>query len=195
MTRTGRTASTAGVDRGTARRPARGKPPVGGRVTAACAGNRAGVPRKTKNNEPDAPGPTDTAVTPDAPAPIEQEIAEVDARDPDVAEEIRRVVADAPDANGAAPEGAASSMTDVTFSLPAAEWIDRAVLAGDFNLWSLQAHPMVREGDRFTVTVPLERDRRYRYRFVVNDVDWVNDPSADAYEPNDHGSDDCVRCT
>lgn len=192
MTRTGRTASTAGVDRGTARRPARGKPPVGGRVTAARAGNRAGVPRKKRNDTTDT---TDTPVTPDEPSPIEQEIAQVDARDPDVAEEVRQVVQDAPGADEAAPEGAASSMTDVTFSLPAAEWIDRAVLAGDFNLWSLQAHPMVREGDRFTVTVPLERDRRYRYRFVVNDVDWVNDPSADAYEPNDHGSDDCVRCT
>jgi hypothetical protein len=52
---------------------------------------------------------------------------------------------------------------------------------------------MTRVGDGFEVTVPLERDRRYRFRYLVDGHHWENDWNADEYVPNEYGGDDSVR--
>ena len=69
---------------------------------------------------------------------------------------------------------------DVTVFVPAAFGCRRAEVAGDFTAW----FPVVmrREDDRtFSFAVRLERDRRWRYRFRLDGVTWINDPTANDY--------------
>jgi len=34
--------------------------------------------------------------------------------------------------------------------------------------------------------------KRIRFRYVTQDNQWFNDETADAYEPSEHGSENCV---
>jgi hypothetical protein len=52
--------------------------------------------------------------------------------------------------------------------------------------------PDCRQRDVFEVTVPLERNHRYRYRYLIDGHRWENDWNADEYVPNAHGGDDSV---
>lgn len=66
-------------------------------------------------------------------------------------------------------------------------------VAGDFNDWSTSTTPLAKRKDgRFTATMTLPKGKEYRYRFVVDGDQWANDADADRYEPNDHGSHDCI---
>ncbi len=53
--------------------------------------------------------------------------------------------------------------------------VDEVYLVGDFNDWDEEADPMVRDGDLWKLTVPLEKGR-YEYAFIV-DGEWTTDPS------------------
>ena len=69
---------------------------------------------------------------------------------------------------------------NVTILVPAVFGCRSAEVAGDFTAWS----PVVmrREDDgSFSFTVRLERGRRWRYRFRLDGVTWINDPAADDY--------------
>jgi len=81
---------------------------------------------------------------------------------------------------------------EVTFSHPVQNGASTMTLVGDFNGWSHDANPMQSDGDRWRCTVRLAPGRRYRFRYLVDGDHWENDWQADAYEPNDHGSDDSV---
>ncbi|MBI5090472.1 MAG: isoamylase early set domain-containing protein [Actinobacteria bacterium] len=89
------------------------------------------------------------------------------------------------------PDPAAT--TDVLFRLQAHPDVREIALVGEFNGWSQEAHRMERTGDIFEITVPLERGRSYRYRYLVDGQHWENDWNADGYVPNEFGSDDSVR--
>ena len=81
----------------------------------------------------------------------------------------------------------------VTFKYPNPEQADSAVLAGEFNEWSLTTHPMKRLKDgSFSVTIFLKADRSYRFRYVLDGNIWVNDPEADSYAANEYGEDNSV---
>jgi 1,4-alpha-glucan branching enzyme len=88
---------------------------------------------------------------------------------------------------------APSPTVNVLFHLQAHHDVSEIALVGDFNGWSTDAHKMVRNGDRFEVTVPLERGRRYRYRYLIDGHRWENDWNADEYATNEFGGDDSVR--
>lgn len=52
------------------------------------------------------------------------------------------------------------------------------MLVGDFNGWSVTAHPMKRGRNRtWTVEVDL-LPGRHEYKFLVNGGEWWNDPEA-----------------
>ena len=76
----------------------------------------------------------------------------------------------------------------VTFKYPNEEQADSAVLAGDFNDWSLEKTPMKKLKDgSFSVTVSLKSGATYRFRYVLDGNIWVNDLEADSYEDNEFG--------
>ncbi|KXI30785.1 isoamylase early set domain-containing protein [Paraglaciecola hydrolytica] len=58
-------------------------------------------------------------------------------------------------------------------------------LVGDFNDWDKTTAPMKKLKDgSFTATVELAKDAEYQFRYLLNDSEWENDWSADAYVPS-----------
>ncbi|MFC2037269.1 isoamylase early set domain-containing protein [Chloroflexota bacterium] len=82
----------------------------------------------------------------------------------------------------------------VTFELPSNTWARRVSLVGEFNDWDTRAVPMTRnrvDAD-WRATIELEAGRRYRFRYLADGKEWLNDWHADDYIENPHGSDDSV---
>jgi len=77
----------------------------------------------------------------------------------------------------------------VTFWLPreAAPDAKSVVLAGSFNDWSLDRHPMVRlnNGD-FSLELELEAGKEYTFRFLIDGARWENAWNADKYVWSDY---------
>jgi len=86
------------------------------------------------------------------------------------------------------PNGRAS----VTFTLPAAVGAEHPAICSEWNDWSAHRDVMEPTQGGFTHTVDLEAGRTYRFRYLLNGYRWENDWAADAYVPNDCGSDDSV---
>ncbi len=81
----------------------------------------------------------------------------------------------------------------VTFKYENPENAENAVLAGDFNNWSLDATTMKKLKDNsFSVTVSLEAGCSYCFRYVLNGNKWVNEHQADRYLPNELGENNSV---
>ena len=81
----------------------------------------------------------------------------------------------------------------VTFKYPNEANCESAVLAGEFNDWSVEAHPMKRLKDgSFSLSLSLATGYSYRFRYVLDGDIWVNDPAADNYVPNKFNQDDSV---
>ena len=81
----------------------------------------------------------------------------------------------------------------VTFELPAEANIESAYLCGEFNSWDKLSHKLEqRKKGNFTITVSLDADKEYRFRYWVDDERWENDWNAEKYLPNDFGSEDSI---
>ena len=81
----------------------------------------------------------------------------------------------------------------VTFKYPNPEQADSAVLAGDFNQWSLTDSPMKRLKDgSFSQTVTLAASQSYQFRYVLDGNIWVNDQDADGSVANEFGEENSV---
>jgi 1,4-alpha-glucan branching enzyme len=80
----------------------------------------------------------------------------------------------------------------VVFHLPATVKADHVWVVGDFNGSSLSSVPMTRGEGGFFAEICLETQRRYRFRYLLDDERWANDWAADDYVPNDFGGDDSV---
>lgn len=84
----------------------------------------------------------------------------------------------------------------VTFSLPEAVQGETVFLVGDFNSWDEVATPMKQQKDgSFSVTLNLEKEREYQFRYLVNGTEWHNDWEADKYVPNPYSGDNSVIVT
>lgn len=70
---------------------------------------------------------------------------------------------------------------------------ETVTLVGDFNDWNETSHPMeaLKDG-RFKITLTLAAGRNYQFRYLVNNAEWHNDPEADGYAANPHGSENSV---
>lgn len=72
----------------------------------------------------------------------------------------------------------------VTFRLPAAAAENAAsvYLVGDFNDWDTGAAPLrkLRDGT-FSVTLDLEPQQEYQFRYLIDNAVWENDWDADKY--------------
>jgi len=82
----------------------------------------------------------------------------------------------------------------VTFILPSAILANRVNLVGDFNTWDPQATPMRHNVDcaQWEVSLDLEPGRRYRFRYLVDGQEGLNDWHADDFVENPYGSYDSV---
>lgn len=81
----------------------------------------------------------------------------------------------------------------VTFSMTPIDQIQELNLVGDFNDWSFVATPMRQGQDsNWTVVLSLVDGRDYQYRYLANGTVWHNDWAADAYLPNEFGSENSV---
>ena len=83
-------------------------------------------------------------------------------------------------------------LVDVAFLLPGYEDAHSVSVCGEFNDWSLHATAMEFHSGLWRVIVPLESDRDYRYRFLVNGHQWLDDPFTSNRTPNDFGGHDSV---
>ena len=89
-------------------------------------------------------------------------------------------------------------VSKVTFAMPKAELpggieAESVYLAGEFNDWDVTATPMKPNSKGvYKVTLELEPDREYQFRYLVNSEHWCNDWHADAYTPGSFGKDNCV---
>lgn len=90
----------------------------------------------------------------------------------------------------------------VTFVLPetiAAE-AENVYLVGDFNNWDeaatlLKKKDSKKSGISFEITLDLDLDREYQFRYLVNGKEWHNDWHADRYVPNPFSGDNSVVTT
>ncbi len=75
----------------------------------------------------------------------------------------------------------------VTFRLgkEAAENAENVHLVGDFNEWNTWITPMKKlKNGSFTVTLNLDVNREYQFRYLINQKLWENDWEADNYVPS-----------
>lgn len=82
---------------------------------------------------------------------------------------------------------------EVTFELTA-DSAQEVSVVGDFNDWQPIAMKSAKKGP-FRAKVRLPKNGRYQFRYLVDGNSWLNDEAADAYEPNEHGSENSVVST
>ena len=81
----------------------------------------------------------------------------------------------------------------VTFTMPPIPGVQALHLCGEFNGWSDTANPMKREPDgSWSATLSLEGGKSYMFRYRDESGAWHNDWAADAYVPNQFGSENSV---
>lgn len=87
-----------------------------------------------------------------------------------------------------------SSIVRVTFELPSNMWAERVNLVGDFNDWDTTTTPMTRSRSsaNWKVSIDLELGQRYRFRYLVDGKEWLNDWHADDHTENPYGSYDSI---
>ena len=85
--------------------------------------------------------------------------------------------------------------TKVTFVIDNDPDQGRVYVVGDFNDWQEDATVLgKRSNNTRSVSVTLDPGR-YAFRYCTEDGEWFNDDGADAYEPGDLGSDNCIVIT
>jgi hypothetical protein len=82
---------------------------------------------------------------------------------------------------------------EVIFRMPPLEGVVELLLRGDFNDWHVSGAPLTQERDgSWVARLVLEAGKSYRFRYYDSQGCWHNDWEADAYLPNDFGTEDSV---
>lgn len=83
----------------------------------------------------------------------------------------------------------------VTFGLSKKEvpGASKVNLVGEFNNWEETTTELtkMKSGD-FKITLPLNADQSYQFRYLVDGETWINDTQADRYVNSGVGSENCV---
>lgn len=75
----------------------------------------------------------------------------------------------------------------VTFRLSAedADNADSVHITGEFNRWNKLHTPMKKLKNRsFTITLDLEQNAEYQFRYLIDKQTWINDSEADKFVPS-----------
>lgn len=77
----------------------------------------------------------------------------------------------------------------VTFELPDSIWAEHIALVGDFNNWNPITHSLAQTyaNENWHITLSLKPGRSYRFRYLIDGEEWVNDPDADKYSTASDG--------
>jgi len=79
----------------------------------------------------------------------------------------------------------------ISFTLRHNSSIQSVHLAGDFNGWNAETHPLQLEHGFWRIELPLKKGK-YRYKFVLNGTEWIADETAEAFERDPYGSKNSV---
>jgi 1,4-alpha-glucan branching enzyme len=75
----------------------------------------------------------------------------------------------------------------VTFELPVKS-AKKVCVVGEFNQWDTASTPMKkRKNGTYAVTLELEKDREYQFRYLIDGEKWANDSNADGYVTTPYG--------
>lgn len=89
-----------------------------------------------------------------------------------------------------------SNQVKVTFVIPNDPNQGRVSVVGDFNNWDPSATVFVkRQNNTRSVSATVDAGQRYRFRYYDANGNWMNDDNADGYEPNEHGTHNCLLIT
>ena len=85
----------------------------------------------------------------------------------------------------------------VTFRIPKkiSKEFRRASVVGDFNRWDPHANEMKKNKNtgEFKITIELPEHHEYKFRYLLDGEQWINDESADRYITTHFGdAEDCV---
>ncbi len=85
----------------------------------------------------------------------------------------------------------------VTFSIPLeiSKEFKTASLVGDFNQWDPKKHKMrkSKKTGEFKINVELPSGKKYKFRYLLDGVQWINDDEADDYIQTHFGdAKDCL---
>ncbi len=81
----------------------------------------------------------------------------------------------------------------VTFTMPPIPGVETLHLCGEFNGWSETANPMRRQGDgSWSAVLTIDGGKSYTFRYRDDHGEWHNDWGADAYVPNQFGTENSV---
>jgi 1,4-alpha-glucan branching enzyme len=81
-----------------------------------------------------------------------------------------------------------TSDVKVQFILPNGSIPGKVSVVGDFNGWDPAVHPLrKRSNGTRSVSVSLPAGRRYAFRYLGEDGQWLDDEHAHAFEPNGVG--------
>ena len=73
---------------------------------------------------------------------------------------------------------------------------EEVAVVGEFNDWDPTVHRLLQDRDgTWRLSVELERGQRYRFRYLADRREWINEGSADEYEPTRSGGINAVLCT
>jgi 1,4-alpha-glucan branching enzyme len=75
--------------------------------------------------------------------------------------------------------------------------VEKINVVGDFNGWNPETTPM-KKGTKnapWKVSVDLELNQKYAFRYFINDGQWHDESQADEYAANDMGSQNCIVST
>lgn len=87
------------------------------------------------------------------------------------------------------------NITKVTFALPADLDGDTIHLVGEFNEWQTSQALEKQKDNSWRVTVNLEPESEYQFRYLLDEQEWFNDPEADRYVANPYGEQNSVVIT
>ena len=81
----------------------------------------------------------------------------------------------------------------ITFKVPATIEAEKVALLGEFNAWDAESHPLTRRKDgSHSTTISLAAGQDYRFRYLLDREQWVDDEEADREVSNGFGTSDGV---
>ncbi|MFV1883425.1 MAG: isoamylase early set domain-containing protein [Balneola sp.] len=80
----------------------------------------------------------------------------------------------------------------VTFSVPSEIVSKKVTLAGDFNDWDPTSLELEKKNGVYETEVRLKPEAEYKFKYLIDGEVWENDYEADAYVPNEFGTEDSL---